>query len=299
MITLAATNTLAADCDAASVMNCSIFGMELNTGVEVYKVLYQGQLPSSPTTIYTTPSGTQTFIRTIKIVNKDTVARTFELFLNGTASSNSITPIYTLQAGEQAVYEDGRGWMFLDINGQLKQTVGQAPLLPNYGPAGCKAETFPRQWCDETNVSVLSTGRLSLQAIWLQAGTVISSISLCSATTALSVGTNQLFGLYDANRNLLATTADNTSTAWGANSIKTLNLTAPYTVPSTGLYYIGVSVTATTPPTLKGQAAPSGSQLRGLAPILGGTSSTGLTSALPNPAAAITVTTTSFWACVN
>lgn len=81
--------------------------------------------------------------------------------------------------------------------------------------------------------------------------------------------------------------------------MKTLSLAAQYTVPSTGLYYVGIMVAATTVPTIKGQAAPSASQLHGTAPILNGTSSTGLTTALPNPAAAISVTTTSAWACVN
>jgi hypothetical protein len=181
----------------------------------------------------------------------------------------------------------------------LKQSTGQAPLFPNFGPSGCKAETFFRSLLDETNVSLLSTGRMSMQAIWLQAGTVISSITFYSATTAAGTPTNQLFGLYDGSRNLLATTTNDTTTAWAANTAKTLNLTAQYTIPSTGLYYLGIMVTATTVPTIKGMAAPSASQIHGAAPIINGTSSTGLTTALPNPAAAITVTTTSAYAHVN
>lgn len=299
MLTLATGETIAADSDAASVMNYTIFGMEKNGSTETYKTLAQGQIASAAATIYTAPGSNVSFIRTIMITNTDTVARSFQLFVNGTATSNAITPVYVLQAGESAVYEDGQAWKFFDINGQMKQSVGQAPLLPNYGPSGCKAETFPRQWLAEANVSLLSTGRVSMQAIWLVAGTVLTSISISSATTAAGTPTNQLFGLYDGNRNLLATTTNDTTTAWAANTVKTLNLTAQYTVPSTGLYYIGVMVTATTVPTIKGNAAPSASQLHGLAPILNGTSSTGITTALPNPAAAITVTTTSFWACVN
>jgi len=298
MIILAAGDTLAGDCDAATIVNISVFGMELSGSTETYKSLYQGQLPSSATTLYTATAVTA-FIRSIVVVNLDTVARVFTLFTNGTTAAKQITPTYTLQAGESAVYEDAKGWLFYDVNGQIKGTVGQAPLRPIYGPAGCKAETIDRHILDETNVAALSTGRLQLQAIWLVAGTVITSISFSSATTAAGTPTNQLFGLYDSNRNLLATSADNTTTAWAANTIKTLNLTAQYTVPSTGLYYLGISVTATTVPTLKGQAAPSASQLKGTAPILNGTSTTGLTSALPNPAAAITVTTTLIWGCVN
>ena len=76
-------------------------------------------------------------------------------------------------------------------------------------------------------------------------------------------------------------------------------MTTPYTVPTTGLYYLGYFITATTVPTLKGGTAKTGGQLNGTAPILFGTSSTGLTTTLPNPAAAITAGTASFWACVT
>lgn len=299
MITLAAAEYIAGVSDLAAKVNIAIMGMELNAGVETYKTLYRGQLPSTAASQYAAPSATQSFVKYISVVNTDTSARTFNLFVNGTTDPYSITGTKTLQAGCIAEWTSEGGWKFTDLNGQLLQSVGQAPLFPNFGPAGCKAETFPRNFLDETNVSLLSTGRLSLQAIWLQAGTVITSITFYSATTAAGTPTNQRFALYDSSRNLLAQTNDDTTTAWAANTGKTLNLTSQYTVPSTGLYYLGIMVAATTVPTIKGMAAPSASQIHGLAPIINGTSTTGLTTTLPNPAAAITVTTTSAYAHVN
>ena len=53
MLTLAAADTLAGVASAASQVTCTIFGMELNAGTEVYKVLDQRQLASSAATIYT------------------------------------------------------------------------------------------------------------------------------------------------------------------------------------------------------------------------------------------------------
>jgi hypothetical protein len=174
------------------------------------------------------------------------------------------------------------------------------PLLNNKKVlTGALYETFDRDLCDEVNTAVLSSGRLSLQAIWLPAGTVISSISFWSATTAGATLTNQLFGLYDINLNLLRSSANDTSTAWAANSRKTLSLTSAFTTTYSGLYYLGIMVAATTVPTLKGNTAKTGGQLGAGAPSMGGTSNTGLTTSLPATATAPGTVTTSFWGCVS
>ena len=46
MLTLAASDTIAADADAGSVLTYTIFGMTLVASVEAYDVLAQGQAPS-------------------------------------------------------------------------------------------------------------------------------------------------------------------------------------------------------------------------------------------------------------
>ena len=300
MLTLAATNTLSGIASVASQMTCTIMGMELVGTTETYKVLYQGQLGSSAGTLYTVPSSTTTFIKSILITNNDSSTRTFRLFVNGTANSNAITSIFEVPANGSATYEDENGWEFYTLNGII---LGGAVPLNMFDSAffvtGCKAETFPRKLVPEVNTSALSTGRLSLEAIALRQGDVLSSISFWSATTAAGTPTNQIFGIYNANLNLVANTSNDTTTAWAANTRKTLNLTSQYTVPSTGLYYLGIMVTATTVPTLKGYTARTGGQLNAAAPSMGGTSNTGLTTSLPSPANAPGTVTTSIWGCVN
>jgi len=300
MLTLATTNTLAGGASVASQLTCTVMGMELNGTTETYKVIYQGQLASSATTIYTVPASTTAFIKTITIVNNDTAVRTFSLYVNGTGAANKITPTYEIPAGGQAVYEDGSGWSFFTANGIMLQ--GAVPLNmfdSAFFVTGCKAETFPRRLVPEINTSLLSTGRLSLQAIAIREGELLTSISFWSATTAAGTPTNQIFGLYDNNLNLLRSTDNGTTTAWAANTRKTLNLTSTFTTTYTGLYYLGIMVTATTVPTMKGYTARTGGQLNAAAPSMGGTSNTGLTTALPNPANAPGTVTTSVWGCVN
>lgn len=300
MITLAATDYIAGVGSVASQLTYTFFGMELNAGVEAYKVLAQGQLPSSIATLYTAPASTVGFIKTITIINNDTVARTVTLARGGTAAANRISPILEIPAGGMAVYEDGMGWSIYTSNGIMLQGANPLSLVEAaMFLTGCKAETFPRHLVPEVNTALLSTGRLSLEAIAIRAGELLTSISFWSATTAGATLTNQLFGLYDNNLNLLRSSVNDTSTAWAANTRKTLNLTSTFTTTYSGLYYLGIMVAATTVPTLKGYTARTGGQLNAAAPSLGGTSNTGLTTALPNPANAPGLVTTNVWGCVN
>lgn len=201
-----------------------------------------------------------------------------------------------LLAGESVSYSNGV-WTHYDVTGAPYSYGG--PPVANLGITNTLAESMPRVTCPEVNTTVGASGTLFMQAIYLKAGQLISNITLASATTAAGTPTNYAFGLYDANRNLLANTANQTTTAWAANTVKTLALTSPYRVPTSGLYYIGYYMTATTVATMKGGTAKTGGQLASAAPILHGTSSTGLTTALPNPAAAITAGTASIYAAVS
>lgn len=203
----------------------------------------------------------------------------------------------TLLAQESLVLTEEGEWYHYDATG-AKYTYSGPPAY-NLGIAGTLAETMPRELCTETNTTMAASGTLNMQAVYLKAGQLVSNISLCSATTAANAPTHYFFGLYDGSRNLLANSADQTSGAWAANTVKTLAMGTPYRVPTSGLYYIGYFMVATTVPTLKGFTAKTATQLAGTAPILNGSSTTGLTTALPNPAGAITVQTSTFWAAVT
>lgn len=238
------------------------------------------------------PNSGETYdIQNINIYNKDTVAATVTIKLDVSATE---TILYKGVVGVNDVisWSAESGW---------KNTSNNIlPLLNNRKVlSGSLYETFDRDICDEVNTAVLSTGRLSLQAIYLPAGVTINSISFWSATTAGASITNQLFGLFDLNYNLLCSSVNDGATAWAATAKKTLSLTSAFTTTYSGIHYLGCMVAATTVPTLKGNTAKTGGQLGSAAPSMGGTSSTGLTTALPATATAPGLVTTSFWGCVS
>lgn len=230
-------------------------------------------------------------IQNINIFNNDTQSATVTIKLD---VSGTETILYKGVVGVNDVISwSGEGGWKNTSNNIL-------PLLNNRKcVTGALYETFDRDLCDEVISVVLATGRLSLQAIYLPAGTTINSISIWSASTAAGTPTNQLFGLYDINLNLLRSSVNDTTTAWAANSRKTLALTSAFTTTYSGLHYIGIMVAATTVPTLKGNTTKTGGQLNAALPTMGGSSTSGLTTALPATATAISGGTSSFWGCVS
>jgi hypothetical protein len=90
----------------------------LNGTTESYKVLAQSQLPTTAATQYTVPASNTTFVKSMTVVNTSSAAsQTFQLYRNGTAAANAITPNLRIPAGGMAVYEDGFGWHLLDASG--------------------------------------------------------------------------------------------------------------------------------------------------------------------------------------
>lgn len=245
-------------------------------------------------------SGVTHLIDSIIVTNKDVITHTVTLqWTDGTNFSRIWKG--TLLTGECVQYSNGYGWQKTNANGDPILIGAEAtPTLNNrYVLTGALYETFDRNLCDEVNTSLLSTGCLSLAAIYIPSGTVVSSISFWSATTAAGTPTNQLFGLYDSSLNLLRSSTNDTTTAWAANSKKTLALTSTFTTTYSGIHYLGLMVTATTVPTIKGNTAKTNGALNAAAPSMGGTSTTGLTTALPATAAAPATVTTSFWGCIS
>lgn len=158
------------------------------------------------------------------------------------------------------------------VNG--RESVGEAGA-----PTGAIAETVNRVNVT-TNGSPIVSGRLNIHAVYLRKGTVCTSASFVSGTSAATLPTNWWFCLLDNGRVLRATTANQTTTAWAANTLKTINFQSTYTTTYSGLYYIGVMVAATTVPTLAttGTAPLTGPLLSAVTPSIGGASTTGLTT---------------------
>ena len=162
---------------------------------------------------------------------------------------------------------------------------------------GHLAESMPRHQAGINN-SALATGRLQLMAIYLKSGITVTNLLWLSGDTAANTPTNWWFALYNSSLALLGQTADQTTTAWAANTLKTVALATPYAVPTSGLYYAGVMVTATTCPSLVG-IAHRGADLTDEVPKICGTSTTGLTTTAPDPAAAITAAANTLWCAVS
>lgn len=110
------------------------------------------------------------------------------------------------------------------------------------------------------NLAALSTGVMTSTAVLLFTGDVVTNLTFISGATAAGTPTHWWFALYDTSATpaLIAQTADQTSGAWAANTAKTLALSTPYTVTTTGIYYAACMVTATTPPTLVGASVQTG-----------------------------------------
>jgi hypothetical protein len=252
---------------------------------------------ATTTTVVAAPaSSTQRNVKLLVLSNLSSTATTVSVqHFDGTTSSELFS--CTLLQNENLTMDENGDFHHHDAQGaDYMYTV---PPGANLGLTGTIAETIPRELCPEVNTTAGASGTLFLQAIYLTAGQLVSNITIFSATTATGTPTNKFFALYDQNRNLLAQSANDTTNAWAANTQKTLAMTSPYRIPTSGLYYIGLLQVATTIATIKGGTAKTGGQLAAAGPILNGTSSTGLTTALPNPAAAITAGTASIYAAVS
>jgi hypothetical protein len=105
--------------------------------------------------------------------------------------------------------------------------------------------------------STPTSGMLYLVPIWLPKGLVISNIAFASGSTAAVTPTNWWFTLHNSSKVALARTADQTTTAWAANTIMTKAIAqttagtaSSYTTTYAGLHYLGVMIKASTNPTL-------------------------------------------------
>ncbi|HEV2778689.1 MAG TPA: hypothetical protein VGX25_04740 [Actinophytocola sp.] len=126
----------------------------------------------------------------------------------------------------------------------------------NGKPTGLFREGPLRRIDCASNLAALTTQVMLSVPIHLEAGDVVTNLTFMSATTAAGTPTNWWFALYDdaATPALLAQTADQTSTAWAANTAKTLALATAQLIPRSGIYYAAIMVKATTVPTLVGAA---------------------------------------------
>lgn len=168
------------------------------------------------------------------------------------------------------------------------------------------AQTFDRRMAISA-VAAPASGTMNMAGIFLPQGRVVTGISFVSGSTAESGGTNLWFALYrgDTLALMAQSTNDTGAAAFAANTMLRKTLTAPQTLPYTGLYFLAYCSTnsAGAQPTLinltSGVGNNNGVGVTGMTPALCGTSNTGLTTTAPSTANALATGTVYFWGCVD
>jgi hypothetical protein len=117
-LTLAAADTITGVAGSATAITYTIFGDEISAGADAFKVLAQGQLPSSVGTLYTVPGSTMAIVKNIHLVNGTGGSVTARLNVKGTAAANAILPAITILASGFAIFGDD-GWKVYNDQGQL------------------------------------------------------------------------------------------------------------------------------------------------------------------------------------
>lgn len=156
------------------------------------------------------------------------------------------------------------------------------------------AETVPR-WLAGANGAIAATGVVLSAGIPLNAGDKVTNITFVTATTAAGTPTAGFAALYSPAGALLAQTADFGSTARAANTAFTVALATAQLITTAGLYYVSISFTAGTVPTLRGCDLGSSSVLGGAiglsAPVLVQSHGAAVGAAAPATIATPTTTT--------
>lgn len=114
-------------------------------------------------------------------------------------------------------------------------------------------ESLPR-WSAGTDNAIGATGVCHATPIPLQAGEVVCCITFVTGGTAAATPTAGFAALYSSASTpaLLAQTADFGSTARAANTKYKVTLASTVTITEAGLYWVSISFTAGTVPTLRG-----------------------------------------------
>lgn len=165
--------------------------------------------------------------------------------------------------------------------------TGQNPWC---APGAVTAETFPRIYSSGSQAPAANT-TLYVCGISLPQYLTVTTVTMGVKGTAAATQSHGWYVILDSGLVVRGVTADQTTAGSGglfgtAQTAYPLNLAAPYVTTYTGLYYLGVCVTAGTLPTLY-TCSPMGSALGALAPVLCGSVSTGYSATPPTVTTAL------------
>lgn len=169
---------------------------------------------------------------------------------------------------------------------------------PDYGLLGWSFDGIMA-----TSSTTPGAGQLQMVRIHVPVASSITNVIIAVVTLGATLTSGQNFmALFDSSRNLIGVTADRT-TRWNTGGTTGMDEAAlvggPFAVAA-GDYYVGFWSVGTTQPAIAraGNTGAINNKLSGNN-SRHGTSSTGLTTTAPNPAAAITASNTAFWAAVS
>lgn len=128
----------------------------------------------------------------------------------------------------------------------------KSDIAAQAGGAGVLARYNMNRIDAVSDAAALTTQVMTSVAVNLQAGDLISKIAFRSGATAAGTPTNWWFALYSPAGALLAQTADQTTTAWAADTTMDLALQTAQLISTSGLHFAAVMVKATTVPSLVG-----------------------------------------------
>lgn len=303
MLALGASQALEGVATNATTVTYTVGGLLMSNAsppvANTYEVLAQGQLAASAGSIYNPGGSATALISSIILFNTGGTTQTVSLYMEGTAGSNQI---YTgsIPAGGWAQYEDGNGWSMYSSSGLVVPGTQIFTYPPYTGTQTTTvATTVPPAVVGTATEAAITLGTMTLYPVVMAAGAPVGHIVFISGTTGFSTPTNWWFVLCDNNRNLLAVTANQTTTAWAASTLKSLAIAtissgaaSNFVTTYTGTYYVGLTGTGTTAPTLQGWTPAATTLLtQATAGVIGGKSSTtGLTtpSGFPTQYGAIT-----------
>lgn len=114
-------------------------------------------------------------------------------------------------------------------------------------------ETIP-WYVSGTDNAISATGVAHATAVALQAGDIVTNITFTTGGTAAVTPTAGYVALYSnaSTPALLAQSADFATTARAANTDYIIALATPQLITVPGIYYVSISFTAATIPTLRG-----------------------------------------------
>lgn len=211
------------------------------------------------------------------------------LYTTRTKSVAATNPRMTDSYGNGEFYADPGDYFILCNGITIPVTVDADPVETYFGARRTVdnslanvpvAENITR-WSSDAILTAAATGTLYLTAIDVPPRTLVSSATFISATTAAVTPTNWWFVLATGDAAapiVLAVTANQLTTAWATNTVKTVPFAAAYTTGNiSATYYLGLAMTATTVPTMRGANLSNAIMSSAFVPTLAGTSTTGLT----------------------